>query len=1257
VDFFTIRTREIERGKNKGSVEVYPDFKVCRSRDLMVRGRAFHAIWDKEAGLWSTDEYDVQRLVDEELREYAERHESSSNIKHVVRTLGSYGTKSWTNFRQYMSTLSDNSHDLDTSITFQNTPVKKTDYVSRRLSYDIVDAPCAAWDELVSKLYSDSEREKIAWAIGSIIAGDSKRLQKFLVFYGSGGTGKSTILNIIQRMFEGYCVAFEAKALTGNNNQFATEVFRTNPLVAIQHDGDLSKIEDNSKLNSVISHEEITMHEKYKPSYTAKCLVFLFMGTNKPVRISDAKSGLIRRLIDVHPTGERISPGRYNALISQIGFELGAIAHRCLMVYQSLGKNHYNTYRPLEMMLQTDVFFNFVEANFDIFKEQDGATLQQAYALYKEFCSTTGIEWVLPQYKFREEMRNYFETFMERATINGAQVRSYYSGFNARPLKTPVVDKDDMYLMMDDEESILDKELGSCPAQLAKEDGTPRVRWVQVNTTLDDIDTTQLHYVKVPENHIVIDFDLKDENGAKSRDLNLRAASEWPSTYGEYSKSGSGVHLHYRYTGEDPARLRTSYSDGIEVKVFAGDSSLRRRVSRCNNLPIADISGLPLKEQKVLGPDTMSSERGVRDLIARNLAKEIHPGTKPSVDFIAKVLDDAYQSGISYDVTDMRSAVIAFANSSSHQALTCLKTVQKMRWKSDEERTTQQDAPPPNDERVVFFDVEVFPNLLVVCWKFEGASDIVRMINPQPREIEGLFRFKLVGFNNRRYDNHILYARYLGYDCEQLYELSQKIISGSVGALFGEAYNLSFADIYDFSSKKQTLKKFEIELGIKHVELGLPWDQPVDVADWPRVVEYCCYDVEATEATFNARKGDYDARRILAALSGLTINDTTQKHTAKIIFGDDRRPQSSFVYTDLSREFPGYVYDNGTSTYKGETVGEGGYVYAEPGMYENVALLDVASMHPTSIRELNLFGDYTPRFWELVEARLAIKRGEIDRAKTMLGGCLAEFLADSDGAKALSYALKIVINIVYGLTSAKFDNPFRDPRNKDNIVAKRGALFMIDLQQAVQERGFTVAHIKTDSIKIPDATPEIIKFVMDFGARYGYTFEHEATYKQLCLVNDAVYIAREEECTGGVHWTAVGAQFQHPYVFKKLFLDEKPTYEDCCETKQVSQGAMYLDTENIEKPVADDPRMENWRFVGKTGLFVPVKDGFGGATLYRVKDGKPYAVTGTKGYRWLEAEVAGQYGLDGVDLSYFEDLAANAINAIDYFGPFASFIK
>lgn len=1253
MDFFQINTKEAKGG----TLEVYPDFVVGRSKDLMVQGRSFRAIWDEEEGLWSTDEYDVQRLVDLELRLHAEKIGGPTSVKYMR----SFGSNGWNQFRKFVSQVSDNAHPLDENLTFANTPVKKTDYVSRRLPYSLTPGDISAWDELIGTLYAPEERAKIEWAIGAVVSGDSKKIQKFLVLYGPAGTGKSTVLNIIQKLFDGYTTSFEAKALGSNNGTFATEIFGNNPLVAIQHDGDLSKIEDNTKLNSIISHEEMTMNAKYKPSWTSRINAFLLMGTNQPVKISDAKSGIIRRLIDVVPTGEKLQPNHYHTLMARIDFELGAIAHHCLEVYREMGKNYYNTYRPLEMMYQTDIFFNFIEANYDIFKAQDGCTLRQAYALYKEFCSDTGVERPMPQYKMRTELRNYFDEFHDRITVNGETMRSYYSGFNAQSYKAPVRnDAKTFSLVMDEVTSLFDLEYADQPAQLAKEDGTPQQRWVSVKTTLAEVDTSQIHYVKVPETHIVIDFDLKDEDGRKSLEKNLEAASSWPATYGELSKSGAGVHLHYDYDG-DVATLDRSYADGIEVKVFSGDASLRRRLSRCNNVPIATInSGLPLKEKKVLNVDSIQSEKGLRDLIGRNLRKEIHPGTKPSIDFIKKILDDAYNSGMQYDVTDLRSKIVAFANNSSHQPLQALKIVQQMRWQSD----VPFDPPyvveeVKTEEPLVFFDVEVYPNLFVVCWKYQGSPDVVRMINPTARDIEALFKMRLIGFNNRRYDNHILYARYLGYNNEQLYKLSKKIIDGSVGSMFGEAYNISYTDIYDFSSKKQGLKKFEIELGLHHLELDFPWDEPVDEMNWSKVVEYCVNDVVATEAVFESRKQDFVARQILAELSGLSVNDTTQKHTARIIFGEDKNPQREFIYTDLSKEFSGYVYERGVSTYRDETVGEGGYVYAEPGMYSDVALLDVASMHPTSIKCLNLFGDtYTRNFAELTEARLAIKSLDYERARTLLGGRLAPYLGDPEGAEGLSYALKIVVNIVYGLTSAKFDNPFRDIRNVDNIAAKRGALFMIDLKHFIQSMGHRVVHIKTDSVKIPNATPEIIEAVKDFGRMFGYTFDYNPNkdhYDDFCLVNDAVYVAKKST-EGASHWTAVGAQFQHSFVLKTLFTGEPIDFDDYCETKQVSQGAMYLDFD-ATKPMATVDFPSTMQFVGRTGRFVPVKEECGGGILYRVKDGKPYAVTGTKGYFWLEAEHAKAHGIDCIEMSYFERLVDEARKTIEKFGNFEEFVR
>jgi hypothetical protein len=756
--------------------------------------------------------------------------------------------------------------------------------------------------------------------------------------------------------------------------------------------------------------------------------------------------------------------------------------------------------------------------------------------------------------------------------------------------------------------------------------------------TLEQIDTRKLHYVKPGEQHVVIDFDLKGDDGAKSLEKNLEAASQWPATYAEFSKGGAGIHLHYIYDG-DTSRLSRIFGEGIEIKVFTGDSSLRRKLTKCNDIPVAMITGgLPLKEEKMLDSNVIKSEQGLRALILRNLRKEIHPGTKSSIDFIWKILEDAYTAGLPYDVTDMRGRILAFANNSTNHSTYCVKTVMSMKFASESARKIAE--PEPVDERMVFFDVEVFPNLFVVCWKYEGDDTVVKMINPSSHEIEDLCKYKLVGFNNRRYDNHILYARIMGYGNEELFKLSQRIVDGEKNAMFGDAYNLSYADIYDFSSKKASLKKFQIELGLNHKELGLPWDEAVPENMIAQIVEYCANDVITTEQVFEDRRQDFVARQILADMAGMTVNDTTQKLTARIIFGDDRRPQEKFNYTDLSGLFPGYKYEFGKSEYKGEVTGEGGYVYAEPGMYSQVAVLDVASMHPTSIELLELFGPYTKNFADLKAARIAIKRKDYAAAKRMLNGALEPYLHSADDAAALSYALKIIINIVYGLTSAQFDNPFRDPRNKDNIVAKRGALFMIDLKEAVQAQGFKVVHIKTDSIKIPDATPEIVSFVMEFGHKYGYEFEHEETYSKFCLVNDAVYIAKKHDGT----WTATGAQFQHPYVFKTLFSKEPLNYADFTETKTVTT-ALYLDFGD-----------GNPRFVGRAGAFVPVKPGAGGGILLRGKDGAFHAASGTKGYFWKEADTVRQLGRDDqIDESYFIKLVDAAVKNISSYGDFEWF--
>ena len=211
---------------------------------------------------------------------------------------------------------------------------------------------------------------------------------------------------------------------------------------------------------------------------------------------------------------------------------------------------------------------------------------------------------------------------------------------------------------------------------------------------------------------------------------------------------------------------------------------------------------------------------------------------------------------------------------------------------------------------------------------------------------------------------------------------------------------------------------------------------------------------------------------------------------------------------------------------------------------------------------------------------------------------------------------------------------------------------MKTLQDEVTNRGFTVCHIKTDSIKVPDATPEIIQFIVDFGKKYGYEMEHEATYEKMCLVNKAVYIAKYDDKgvrnKGGKHageWTATGTQFQIPYVFKTLFSHEPITFKDKCETKKV-KSKLYLDfNENLPEGEHD------YHFVGRVGQFCPIKPGCGGGLLVKTgtanKD-KYDAVTGTKGYRWMESvTIRGTEKEADIDESYYRALCDEAIRDID----------
>lgn len=1383
--------------KKRNVTEVYPKFVVGSVKDIMIKGRDFYAIWNDETHFWSTSFFEAVRLIDEWLKEEVERV-IKDNPNDTVIGLYLYDSHNGMidKFHRYcQKQMSDNWHPLDEKVIFSNMETTRKDYASHKLDYPLVPGGTPGYDRLMSTLYSPEERHKLEWAIGAVVTGDSKKIQKFIVLYGAAGTGKSTVLDIIAMLFDGYCSTFSSEELASNSSAFALEAFKNNPLVAYEHEGNLSRIETNGRLNALVSHEKILVNEKFKSRYEQQFNAFLFIGSNNPVKITDSKSGLIRRLIDVQPTGNLLDVDDYDECIDMVKFELGAIAYHCKEVYEA-NKKYYNHYKPVLMIGETNDFYNFVLEYYDKFKANDPLTKRMAWEWYKDYIEDARVPYPYSQRQFKNELKTYFNEFKPFAMLDGARCMDVYVGFNFKLTneETPVSTKQKV-LDLNTKKSLFDILFAECLAQVAvlTKDGRsiPEVKWADCKTKLAGIETWRTHYVKVPENLIVIDFDLKNVQGEKDLELNLKAARKWPITYAELSNSGKGIHLHYFYDG-DVSLLDNHVSENIEVKVYTGGSALRRRVIMCNDVPIAHLnSGLPLRKEtkKVLNENAIQTEKGLRSFIEACIEKRHHGATKPEIDFIFKKLEDAYVSGMHYDVTDMRNDVLTFAIGSTNQSEYCVKKVAEMKFKS-EEISTNVETREYNDLPLIFFDVEVFPNLFLLNWKYEGENvPCVRMINPKPHEVEAwLHMGRLVGFNNKGYDNHIVYARSIGYTNQQLYELSRTIVGSdkeaSRRAKFGEAYNLSYTDILDYAVKRQSLKKWEIELGINHLELGLPWDQPVPEELWLKVAEYCDNDVISTEAVWNATKPDFKTRQLLAKISGKTVNDSTNSLIEAIIFGKNKNPQSEFCYrkmwekpegkyftyqdafdyaigkTDIKPEglvwFKGYKFwmekgeDNkmhAHSSYRDvDDVGEGGYVFSNPGIWYDIPTQDVSGEHPKSAIQENFFGPYTKNYKEIYDARIAIKNGDFDTARPMLDGKLAEFLDDEDEADALATALKLVVNRVYGQTFTPYPNPFKDPKNVDNLIAKRGSLFMIDLRNAVQDLGWTVVHCKTDSIKIPYANKELINFIRRFGSCYGYEFDTEAYYERLCLVNDAVYVAKyhdAETCEidlghipkrnkkHGGEWTATGKEFQVPYIFKTLFSHEPIDFSDVCETRSVSgdDAALYLDMNEGDYPdvtglerqykdmksiltvldkiepdywLTDEKLMtklktfdrrygtrysqeldyggfkedmdvvreeikkgHNYKFVGRVGLFTPIKRGCGGGRLVCYRRGEFVAVAGTKdsssndgAYRWLEAPMVQKEGKEHlVDMSYYEAMAEKAKQHIWLFGDFNAFVN
>ena len=117
---------------------------------------------------------------------------------------------------------------------------------------------------------------------------------------------------------------------------------------------------------------------------------------------------------------------------------------------------------------------------------------------------------------------------------------------------------------------------------------------------------------------------------------------------------------------------------------------------------------------------------------------------------------------------------------------------------------------------------------------------------------------------------------------------------------------------------------------------------------------------------------------------------------------------------------------------------------------------------------------------------------------------------------------------------------------------------------------------------------------------------------------------------------------------------EKKLDKIVARLKKELPGQDFIGTDTgdaeLEALKAEVAKGHNYIFVGRVGQFTPVVVGAGGGVLYRIDNGKIYAVSGTKGYRWLESANVEKYGKEKyVDVTFYHDVVTQALDDIREF--------
>lgn len=397
---------------------------------------------------------------------------------------------------------------------------------------------------------------------------------------------------------------------------------------------------------------------------------------------------------------------------------------------------------------------------------------------------------------------------------------------------------------------------------------------------------------------------------------------------------------------------------------------------------------------------------------------------------------------------------------------------------------------------LLFYDIETLAYDSLVVMKDINDSIVGVWWNSPPGDFpedspngfEGVRGFieghTLVGYNNHHYDDIMLSAMMAGYSQQSLKKVNDAIISGNEDAIRGDIRRAK-KELVTLDTIQQidgqnipSLKQIEGNMGRSIIESPIDFtiDRPLTESEKTTVLMYCAYDVSTTIAVYKLREKNYfQVKDALIAMlpersklkNPLSLNTTTL--SADILLERPLPKWSSLRLPDKVRatpEIPDKVWEMWTAAEmtndresKEQKVTVKNYdceiTFASGGLhgvalkgkeFSGVKLLDVGSMYPSIIVNLEAIGPGTELYNRMRMERLLLKKTDKIRAD----------------------AFKIVLNSVYGNLKNQY-SILNNPLASLSVCAY-GQIALYDLSRRLYEAGYTLVNLNTDGVAFVDYT-------------------------------------------------------------------------------------------------------------------------------------------------------------------------------------------